>query len=98
MVSGYKVLGSDQRTSRFAVLQHGSLLLQSSRWAPQLPGVLELTSRSIAPAELANCFAEALAQTLSIRWSEDEISHEETRRADEIGVHKFASDRWLLRR
>lgn len=32
IVGGYKVLGSAQRKSRHAVLQHGSLLIRASKW------------------------------------------------------------------
>ncbi len=47
IVSGYKIVGSAQRRSRGAVLQHGSVLLRASRYAPELPGVFELTSQQI---------------------------------------------------
>jgi lipoate-protein ligase A len=98
VVSGYKVLGSAQRKSRHAVLQHGSLLLGTSPWAPQLPGVHELTSQSVPLRQLAECFAAVLGNVLSIQWRGDEIARGERLRADEIVVQKFASDRWLLRR
>jgi lipoate-protein ligase A len=98
VVSGYKVLGSAQRRSRHAVLQHGSLLLGTSPWAPQLPGVHDLTSRSVPLRQLADCLAAVLGDVLSIQWSTAEISQGERSRADEIIVQKFASDRWLLRR
>jgi lipoate-protein ligase A len=98
VVSGYKVLGSAQRKSRHAVLQHGSLLLGTSPWAPQLPGVRELTSQSVPLRPLAECFAAVLSDVLSIRWRIDEISGDERSRAGQIVVQKFGSDRWLLRR
>lgn len=98
MVSGYKVLGSAQRKSRRAVLQHGSLLLATSKWAPQLPGVRDLTSRSIPPGQLAECIANRIGDLLSIRWSADELSRAERVRADEITTQRFASDHWLQRR
>ncbi|HRE99429.1 MAG TPA: hypothetical protein PLI18_02855 [Pirellulaceae bacterium] len=43
---GYKVLGSAQRRTRTAMLQHGSLLLGRSRFAPELPGVWDLIAQS----------------------------------------------------
>jgi lipoate-protein ligase A len=42
VVAGYKVLGSAQRRTRDAMLQHGSLLLRASVYAPQLPGIGDL--------------------------------------------------------
>ncbi len=43
---GHKVLGSAQRRRRGAVLQHGSLLLKRSEFAPQFPGLLDLADAS----------------------------------------------------
>lgn len=40
--SGIKVVGSAQRRRRGAILQHGSILLQSSPLAPQLTGLRDL--------------------------------------------------------
>lgn len=42
VVSGRKILGSAQRRRRGAVLQHGSLLLEASNYAPELLGLREL--------------------------------------------------------
>lgn len=98
IISGYKVLGSAQRTARRAILQHGSLLVQASRWAPQLPGVIDLSSRSISIGQIAESFSAALAEVLGINWNVDEISLAERGRAVEIANEKFASERWMFRR
>ena len=98
IVSGYKVLGSAQRTARHAILQHGSLLMRASRWAPQLPGVIDLSSRPISIGRLAERFADALAVALSVDWRVGEISLVERGRAAEIATERFASKRWLTRR
>jgi lipoyl(octanoyl) transferase len=42
VLQGQKIVGSAQRRRRGAVLQHGSLLLRRSEYAPQFPGVLDL--------------------------------------------------------
>ncbi len=89
IVSGYKVLGSAQRTTRRAILQHGSLLMQASRWAPQLPGVIDLSSRPISIGQLAESFSASLAAALSIDWNVDEISLFERGRAAEISHRKI---------
>ena len=39
-----KILGSAQRRRRGAVLQHGSLVLRKSEFAPQFPGLFDLAS------------------------------------------------------
>ncbi len=43
VLKGHKIVGSAQRRRRGAVLQHGSLLLRRSEYAPQFPGILDLT-------------------------------------------------------
>ena len=43
LCAGHKIVGSAQRKYRRALLQHGSVLLAKSSWAPELPGLLELT-------------------------------------------------------
>jgi lipoate-protein ligase A len=42
VLKGHKILGSAQRRRRGAVLQHGSLLVRASEYAPQFPGVADL--------------------------------------------------------
>jgi lipoate-protein ligase A len=44
ILQGHKIVGSAQRRRRGAVLQHGSLLLRRSEYAPQFPGVLDLAA------------------------------------------------------
>lgn len=48
VISGYKILGSAQRRSAVGLLQHGSLLLAASPFAPQLPGIIELRGPVVA--------------------------------------------------
>lgn len=47
VVSGYKILGSAQRRGANGLLQHGSLLLAASSYAPQLPGLVDLVGKSV---------------------------------------------------
>ncbi len=42
ILSDCKIMGSAQRRSRGALLQHGSLLLRRSEFAPTLPGIADL--------------------------------------------------------
>ena len=48
----HKVIGSAQRRRKGAILQHGSLLLRRSVYAPELPGVEELSSRTVDLSQL----------------------------------------------
>ena len=57
LVAGQKIVGSAQRRRRGAVLQHGSVLLRASEFAPQLPGLFDLLPDRFAPAEQDPRFA-----------------------------------------
>lgn len=61
----HKVVGSAQRRRRGAILQHGSVLLQRSSYASDLPGIFDLGARMIRPAELAEMFESGFR--LSVR-------------------------------
>jgi lipoate-protein ligase A len=52
--AGTKVVGSAQRRRRGAVLQHGSILLRASEFAPELPGVFDLGCRETNAVKLAD--------------------------------------------
>lgn len=98
IVCGYKVLGSAQRRSRSAVLQHGSLLIQASEFAPELPGLSDLMSRRIDAGEFARVFAEDLAAALQLQWAQGALSDAENGLAAEIEQSRFGSSDWINRR
>ncbi len=98
VVSGYKVLGSAQRRSRRAVLQHGSLLLKASCHAPELPGVFELTSKQIDPLELVEPIAKSVGQLLSLQWDLGQLSDRERDRGHQIAARRFGNQAWNHRR
>ncbi len=98
IVNGYKVLGSAQRKSRTAVLQHGSLILRSSEFAPELPGLAELTGKAISIGRVVERFVDHLGSGLAVRWTEDRLIQDEQQRADAIVRQRFGSASWLGRR
>ncbi|MEX2286197.1 MAG: biotin/lipoate A/B protein ligase family protein [Planctomycetaceae bacterium] len=51
LVAEHKIVGSAQRRRRGAILQHGSLLLRRSPFAPQFPGVLDLAEEGRLTAD-----------------------------------------------
>ncbi|MCA8985390.1 MAG: hypothetical protein KDA76_16780 [Planctomycetaceae bacterium] len=63
----HKILGSAQRRRKGAILQHGSLILQASRLAPEVPGIEELTGRAVETTHLMN-FVVAHLQPLAQDW------------------------------
>lgn len=98
IVHGYKVLGSAQRKSRQALLQHGSLLLRCSPYAPELPGVVDLSGRSIAAAELAEQFAQTVAEMLSLPFHSGALSEREQQSAAQHVRRRYGDGDWTTRR
>ncbi len=60
---GQKVLGSAQRRRRGALLQHGSLILQRSPVAPEVPGLCDL-AETIAFLDQRTSLAQFVAQAI----------------------------------
>lgn len=98
IVSGYKVLGSAQRKSRTAVLQHGSLLLHNSQFAPQLPGISDLLSMPMAFDQLISRIVDQLCERLGVDWREDDLSDQEKSAAKKISSERFSCSAWTCRR
>jgi len=95
---GAKIVGSAQRRRRGAVLQHGSILLAQSRFAPELPGLEELAEVTIEPAELPIRWTPHLATRLHTVFREGELFQQERHRAEELIDERFATAEYLQRR
>jgi lipoate-protein ligase A len=69
IVQGGKVLGSAQRRHSGALLQHGSLLLSQSPYAPKLLGLRELDGapKSLVLDDFSERILESIAQRYQIR-------------------------------
>ncbi len=98
IVSGYKVLGSAQRKSRTAVLQHGSLLMHASEYAPQLPGVSDLLSVPITADDLIPGIVANLSECLGVDWQAGHLSEQEKLDAEQISCERFSQSGWTARR
>jgi len=75
VIDGHKILGSAQRRRRGAILQHGSLLLETSAHAPQLPGICDLgypvKNVQNLSAELSRRVAKILGQFQAVEQYPD---------------------------
>ncbi len=94
-----KIAGSAQRKMRGALLQHGSLLLRRSEFAPELPGMCDLAGRELfSPEELAGLLtAKFAADTGAVieagEWTADELA-----RVPLIRAENYANPDWNARR
>ncbi len=97
-VSGYKVLGSAQRRVRGKILQHGSLLLGASNFAPQLPGVGNFGRVQPTPAKVAASILNKLEARLGVHWSAETLSNKEQELSTAVQKSRFADPDWTARR
>jgi lipoate-protein ligase A len=94
-----KVAGSAQRKMRGALLQHGSLLLRRSEFAPQLPGMCDLAGRDLfAPKELAELLTAKFAASTGATIEPDDWTAAERDRTAAIRAAKYANAEWNGRR
>jgi lipoyl(octanoyl) transferase len=93
-----KIVGSAQRRRRGAVLQHGSILLARSASAPEVSGLLELTSQAIEPTDLARRWTSALTERLGMALVDGCLSAKETQLAKTFEQVRFAAADYTFRR
>jgi lipoate-protein ligase A len=95
---GAKIAGSAQRRQRGGLVQHGSILLSQSAWAPELPGIEQITAIIVDADDLAHRLSERLANCLGLAWQPGCLSDEESRRAITYESGRFAAPDWTCRR
>jgi len=97
-IDGHKVVGSAQRRPRGALMQHGSILLRTSRHAPSLPGITELTGVYPAVPELSRVIADELAKDTGWTLEPADWTDDERRTAAELERDKYAGAEWNEKR
>ena len=95
---GQKIAGSAQRREKTALLQHGSILLTSSDYAPELPGASDLTGVNPDPQELANLLEKSLSRQLKISFEPANLSEDLLRQVEEVGKGTFSAEEWTYNR
>ncbi len=98
IVASHKVLGSAQRRSKSGVLQHGSLLLRRSKFAPSLPGILDLGGSPPHVGEIIPELAAGIAATLGMTPRPERLDPMETAMAEQAAEARFAAERWTRKR
>lgn len=104
LVEQHKVMGSAQRRQRQALLQHGSLLLATSPYAPQLTGLAQLESQGrptaldAAPAlDLACQLASAIAMNLQCVMPRIDSMDDFLDSDYYLSQHRYSDDAWTFR-
>ncbi len=98
LIGGVKVLGSAQRRSRGAILQHGSLILATSKHAPEIAGLAEVARGVVNAETIASLWAEEIAAGLNVQFKKVSLENREKDLVAEIAAKKYGSVRWTERR
>jgi lipoate-protein ligase A len=93
-----KIGGSAQRRQARAALQHGSLLLRCSAFAPELPGIADLAGHELPVNDWLTDWLTALAEAWHVTWVPGELTRAERRAAEAWEENKYGQRRWTLRR
>ena len=93
-----KVLGSAQRKQRGALLQHGSILLAASPFAPRLLGIRDLTGVTISSEALIPAVIDQLTHDTGWTLASGDWHDAEQRRIDELVSGKYAQQAWNCKR
>ncbi len=105
LIGRHKVLGSAQRRSRWAVMQHGSLLWRQSPAAPELPGIADLVPHAPHWSEstreaVTGAWRDAICRTFGwpIPDHLDELSNAESQAAARLVRCRYGNAEWNGRR
>lgn len=94
VLGALKIAGSAQRRRRGAVLQHGSLLLSHSPFAPELLGLLDLAPSCVLPDDLRSRLGCAIANSLSHSIEQQSLDATEATRFDELIATRYSHLNW----
>jgi lipoate-protein ligase A len=98
LLSGHKIVGSAQRKSRGAVLQHGGILLAQSPFAPELLGLRDLTGQDLSVSSLAAAVCAEFEADTGWELRECTWSLAEEKRIEELVENKYAAAHWNEKR
>jgi lipoyl(octanoyl) transferase len=99
LIGGSKVCGSAQRKQKGALLQHGSILLHRSEFAPHLAGICDAPGApALEPEALARELTEAFARDTGWRCEPGEWTAAELARTQAIRAEKYAHPAWNAKR
>ena len=93
-----KIGGSAQRRHKGCLLQHGSVLLATTPYAPELPGLEALAGLRLLAKELVVDWTSALEKRLGNRFERARLTSEETGCAKSFARSKFGHENWTKRR
>ncbi|MDA0836134.1 MAG: hypothetical protein O2955_15215 [Planctomycetota bacterium] len=97
MIDIHKVVGSAQRRRRGAIMQHGSLLLARSEYAPEFPGLLDLGLRETPGYSSIYELGWSLCNDLVGKSDSTTFTEAQRRRIQELQVSRYNSSDWTFK-
>lgn len=79
-----KILGSAQRRRKGAILQHGSLILRRSEFAPEIPGLLDLGTSPVPLQSLIETVGAGLCRLIGDHSLIGKLTVSEHKRAENL--------------
>ena len=98
IVEEHKIGGSAQRRLGGAVLQHGSVLLDRSKAAPELPGLNQLVDCEITSQLLGDAWGERIERGLGLVFTADKLNTDELADAGRVAAEKYGWAGWTKSR
>ena len=93
----HKICGSAQRRWRGGLLQHGSIILETSEFAPKIDGIGKL-AHDLQTDPLIEIAHEIIASDLKINLKPAELTQSEIENAKKIMSEKYQRNSWNQRR
>lgn len=94
----HKIVGSAQRRSHGAVLQHGSILLSRSEYAPELAGLNDVCDTCISKTCLVSELSTELPQALMVELFDWTLSDQVRQLALALEIKKYGNRQWTEKR
>jgi lipoate-protein ligase A len=98
LIGHYKVAGSAQRRQKGALMQHGGILLGTSPYAPELPGINELTGRALGAEEFSLAVVKEFARLTGWEVDAGDWTPGERSRIIELVASKYSQSKWNCKR
>ncbi|MEQ1904297.1 MAG: hypothetical protein ABL888_08945 [Pirellulaceae bacterium] len=98
LIGNHKIGGSAQRRSKNSLLQHGSILLERSLFAVELPGIADLTGVAIDDRLLSGALQGLISSKMAAELVPFEIPSQWIDLARRIETERFGASTWTHNR
>lgn len=98
LIEGEKICGSAQRKKHHAISQHGSVILETSAFAPEIRGINQITRATLDLTTLIEAWVSIFSQETGANLVDSLLEPAEMELARELTGVKFSTIKWNQRR